>query len=394
MSQIPDENVSFENSSELQMLLKSVEIITTLSGCSEPPIAHLVNDEIKFKEALFDWALQIAENYASNSDLKTPLLTLYMACRTARTEARSEYEMGRYSLYGWVIDKDIVTAVKRFEKAGELGYAKAYHLLGNLYMNGDYVSKNVAKAQAYYEKGCELDYGAAYFNLGDIYAYGRNGVTDLVKAFNLFKYGADNCNCPQCQNRVGSAYHLGRGVAVNKALAFRYWKKSAENDPNFIFASFNLGTAYRYGIGTQKNLSMAVECYKNCLRINPNDESSKKALFETECARDVEEAVQHAEMMEREEKKSSGGCYVATAVYGSYDCPEVWTLRRYRDNTLASTWYGRAFIRTYYAISPTLVKWFGNTQWFKKMWQGKLDRMVAKLQANGVESTPYEDRNW
>ncbi len=94
------------------------------------------------------------------------------------------------------------------------------------------------------------------------------------------------------------------------------------------------------------------------------------------------------------ETGKSGGCYVATAVYGSYDCPQVWTLRRYRDYTLAETWYGRAFIKTYYAISPTLVKWFGHTDWFKKMWQGKLDRMVAKLQANGVESTPYEDKNW
>ena len=91
---------------------------------------------------------------------------------------------------------------------------------------------------------------------------------------------------------------------------------------------------------------------------------------------------------------NSSGCYVATAVYGSYDCPEVWTLRRYRDYTLAETWYGRAFVKTYYAISPTLVKWFGHTKWFKKMWQGKLDRMVAKLQANGVENTPYEDKEW
>lgn len=91
---------------------------------------------------------------------------------------------------------------------------------------------------------------------------------------------------------------------------------------------------------------------------------------------------------------SSGGCYVATAVYGSYDCPQVWTLRRYRDFTLAKSWYGRAFIRAYYAISPTLVKWFGNTTWFKKMWQGKLDCMVAKLQEQGIESTPYEDRKW
>lgn len=94
------------------------------------------------------------------------------------------------------------------------------------------------------------------------------------------------------------------------------------------------------------------------------------------------------------EQKATGGCYVATAVYGSYDCPQVWTLRRYRDYTLAETWYGRAFIHTYYAISPTLVKWFGHTEWFKKMWKGKLDRMVENLRADGVEDTPYEDRNW
>lgn len=91
---------------------------------------------------------------------------------------------------------------------------------------------------------------------------------------------------------------------------------------------------------------------------------------------------------------SDGGCYVATAVYGSYDCPEVWTLRRYRDYNLAETWYGRAFIHTYYAVSPTIVKLFGHTEWFKKMWRGKLDRMVKNLQDKGYESTPYEDRNW
>ena len=91
---------------------------------------------------------------------------------------------------------------------------------------------------------------------------------------------------------------------------------------------------------------------------------------------------------------SSGGCYVATAVYGSYDCPQVWTLRRFRDYTLAETWYGRAFIRTYYAISPTLVKWFGHTEWFKNMWKGKLDRMVSNLNAEGVEGTPYKDKVW
>lgn len=94
------------------------------------------------------------------------------------------------------------------------------------------------------------------------------------------------------------------------------------------------------------------------------------------------------------EKPEGTGCYIATAVYGSYNCPQVWTLRRYRDYTLSKTWYGRAFIKTYYAISPTLVKWFGDTTWFKIMWRGKLDSMVEKLEAKGIESTPYEDKIW
>lgn len=85
------------------------------------------------------------------------------------------------------------------------------------------------------------------------------------------------------------------------------------------------------------------------------------------------------------------GCYVATAVYGSYDCPEVWTLRRFRDYTLAKTWYGRLFIHTYYSLSPMLVKWFGESKWFKKIWYAPLNNLVGRLNKAGVKDTPYYD---
>lgn len=91
---------------------------------------------------------------------------------------------------------------------------------------------------------------------------------------------------------------------------------------------------------------------------------------------------------------SSGACYIATAVYGTYNCPEVWTLRRYRDNSLAETWYGRAFVRSYYAISPMLVKRFGEMKWFRNFWRSRLDKMVKKLHDKGVEDTPYVDKEW
>ncbi len=88
---------------------------------------------------------------------------------------------------------------------------------------------------------------------------------------------------------------------------------------------------------------------------------------------------------------SSGGCYIATCVYGSYDCPQVWTLRRYRDNILATKISGRLFIRFYYTISPYIVKLFGHTKLFNAIFRKKLDRMVHNLQQQGIDDTPYDD---
>jgi len=88
---------------------------------------------------------------------------------------------------------------------------------------------------------------------------------------------------------------------------------------------------------------------------------------------------------------SSGGCYVATCVYGSYDCPPVWTLRRFRDDILTKSIWGKLFIKFYYATSPTAVKLFGKQNWFHKLFKAPLDKLVKKLQEKGVSNTPYKD---
>ncbi len=91
-------------------------------------------------------------------------------------------------------------------------------------------------------------------------------------------------------------------------------------------------------------------------------------------------------------KKKKEGCYIATCVYGSYDCPQVWTLRRFRDQTLGGTWYGRFFVKCYYAVSPVLVKRFGGREWFRWFWKYGLDKMVSALNDRGVDDSPYSDR--
>lgn len=98
----------------------------------------------------------------------------------------------------------------------------------------------------------------------------------------------------------------------------------------------------------------------------------------------------HPILSQRYFQKSSG-CYIATAVYGSYDCPEVWTLRRYRDYILSKHWYGKSFIKMYYSVSPTVVKIFGKAQWFNTFFRTKLDRFVGKLNSAGIKDTPYSE---
>lgn len=92
-----------------------------------------------------------------------------------------------------------------------------------------------------------------------------------------------------------------------------------------------------------------------------------------------------------QEPEKKKGCYIATAVYGSYNCPEVWVLRRYRDNNLSNHKVGRSFIKIYYALSPMIVKLLGHKQWFNTFWRKKLDKMVYKLKARGYSDTPYND---
>lgn len=50
----------------------------------------------------------------------------------------------------------------------------------------------------------------------------------------------------------------------------------------------------------------------------------------------------------------SSGCFIATAVYGDYYAPEVIALRRFRDETLESSAFGRIFITAYYLVSPPI----------------------------------------
>ncbi|MBQ9394179.1 MAG: hypothetical protein IJU23_01510 [Proteobacteria bacterium] len=54
-----------------------------------------------------------------------------------------------------------------------------------------------------------------------------------------------------------------------------------------------------------------------------------------------------------------GFCFIATAAYGSTQEPHVATLRQFRDTVLMQSDAGRAFVKTYYRLSPPLAYFIG-----------------------------------
>lgn len=79
------------------------------------------------------------------------------------------------------------------------------------------------------------------------------------------------------------------------------------------------------------------------------------------------------------------GCFIATAVYGSYDCPEVLTLRAFRDNVLKKYRAGRAFIAIYYRYGPYLARIVKGSPFLSSAFKRLLDRIVSTLRARGID---------
>lgn len=122
-----------------------------------------------------------------------------------------------------------------------------------------------------------------------------------------------------------------------------------------------------YGINPEyisKRITSGIEQSKNPVRIAHS--KNKKTEAENTAAKKTSE-----------NKKE--GCYIATAVYGSYDCSQVMILRRYRDNVLSTNFFGRVFIKVYYFVSPWLVANFADKKWFAGFFRKKLDKLIANL---------------
>ncbi|MCL2097507.1 MAG: hypothetical protein FWH23_01940 [Bacteroidales bacterium] len=76
---------------------------------------------------------------------------------------------------------------------------------------------------------------------------------------------------------------------------------------------------------------------------------------------------------------SSGGCYIATMAYGSYEHPQVMILRQFRDDVLDKSVLGRWFIKFYYHYSPKLVEALKDKQFINKSIRNMLNQFIKVI---------------
>lgn len=119
-----------------------------------------------------------------------------------------------------------------------------------------------------------------------------------------------------------------------------------------------------------------------------------KQLIENNTSLSQEDILNYRNMLPKkaQQYKDNRGCYIATCVYHSYDCPEVWTFRRFRDIALSQRVSGRLFIHFYYSISPKLVSYLGDNKVLVKYTKKLLDYLYKTMMMYGYSNEAYTDK--
>lgn len=239
--------------------------------------------------------------------------------------------------------------------------------------------------------------------LGDLYYQGTSGTDEnTFAALPYWKMAADHGNNDMAF-KVGLCLMAGISCEENNVQGYKYLKQSA--DGGIAEAQYRVGLCLLDGVGTGvdhlagEEYLWAAACSNHPqaqldlarTRMQEGDDGFQEALHWICCAHlnGIEEAtntlnivmqspgnaaaaraelayIQAHGVIPRKEtpapQSDGGGCYIATAVYGSYDAPEVLTLRSFRDQVLQKHWLGRHFIKAYYFLSPPIAKRLKNAR--------------------------------
>jgi len=154
------------------------------------------------------------------------------------------------------------------------------------------------------------------------------------------------------QGKLALLDYLGGVTPPGLCLSFAFHYKDVRNRPLTLEWLKNAAAADDYGDVDNKSFFYEVA--------HDNKERAKKGVDEMSSPKKTSP-------VPVEKKDSSGGCFIATAVYESPIAPEVVIFRRFRDEVLLKSASGRIGINLYYRFSPPLASFISRSPFLRGM---------------------------
>jgi uncharacterized protein len=147
--------------------------------------------------------------------------------------------------------KDYAGAMRWYNKAADIGNARAMLEISRLYASGNGVARDDAEAMRWRSKAVERGDASVIDSIGADYEYGWDGMAqDYVEAMRWYRKAAD-LGSADAMLSIGHLYDSGWGVAQDKAEAMRWLRKAA--DLGKTLAMYTIGVHYEYGDGVPQN---------------------------------------------------------------------------------------------------------------------------------------------
>jgi TPR repeat protein len=134
-----------------------------------------------------------------------------------------------------------------YQRAAELGLARAQNLIGYYYDHGKGGEQDEVQAKQWFQRAAEQNHAIAINNLGLMWLHGKGGQLDAVKARECFERAADLGDMRGMYNLASCVYN-GNGCTRSLTEAFRLFRQSA--DEGYALAQQFVGVMFDHGLGT------------------------------------------------------------------------------------------------------------------------------------------------
>ena len=149
---------------------------------------------LNFSKVVIGLTIVSSLTFASNNlnFSQEELRELGKSCKNANTTFLTGY--GTMYHYGLGQEKDIIKAIRLYQKSCDCNEYEACNNLGTIYEGEDGIKKDYKKARELYKKACDGDYALGCYNLGNIYYDGKGVKQDIGKGAMYFKESCDTGN--------------------------------------------------------------------------------------------------------------------------------------------------------------------------------------------------------